>query len=338
MDEIYWQLADKHLQHADVVRVGARRYCVLTTGLIEKYEAYRRTIETWKQEGVDDDVDLTSTVYNVTDTILDFLKIDKHRYCLERDTECIEFIVDAYPEVYSDTDATLVRRLLRGVGMDSQDEEEILTHVERRGSCYVPRLNAILIGAFNLVHAGEEAGHFVNMALKGLIHEHARLWACQHDNFYTFVIEEALAFFASKLIHPARNYFQESPFYRLTGKPREEIEAQSGHAQEEFDKIVRFILVHKRMEQDYTDYEHVPEEILAGINADRKRVYILTHELGYFLGQQMYEGFQQKVITREEISRLFRTRFDESGSALNAYLSLAERFTGQPSPASSSDN
>lgn len=338
MDEIYWQLAEKCLQHADVVRVGARQYCALTTGLIEKYEAYRQTIERWKQEHVDEDVDLTSTIYNVIDTILDFLKIDKYSYCLERDTGCVEFIIDAYPEVYSNADASLVRRLLHGVGMDSQDEEEILSHLERRGSCYVPRLNAILIGAFNLAHAGEEAGHFVNMVLIGLIHEHARLWARQHDNFYTCVIEETLAFFTSKLIHPARNYFQESPFYRLYGKPREEVEAQSGHSQEEFDKIVRFILVHKRMEQKYADYAHVPEEILEGINADRRRVYILTHELGYFLGQQMYEGFQQKVITWEEISRLFRTRFDESGSALNAYLSLAERLAGQPSPASSFDN
>ncbi len=330
MDEIYWKLAERGIQHADVVSLGGRRYCAMTAGLLEKYEAYRQSLERWKKEHGDDEIDLTSSVYNIVDTILEFLKIDKYKHCLSREQVCIEFMVDAYPEVYSNADEALVRRLLRNQSMEPEDEEEVLTHLARHGSCYVPRLNAILIGAFNLVHAGEEAGHFVNMALKGEVYENARHEGRQHDNFYTSVMEEALAFFASKLVHPTRNNFLESPFYRLYGKPKEQIEAEAGMPVEQFDQIVRFILVHKRMEQHYADYEHIPDEILRGIKASRRHVYLLTHELGYYLGQQMYDGLRADILTRGEITRLFRTRFNQSGSALRAYLDLAERLSSQP--------
>jgi hypothetical protein len=218
---------------------------------------------------------------------------------------------------------------MRGEGMNAEDEAEVLSHLERKGSCFVPRLNAILIGEFNLVHAGEEAGHFVNMALTRQLYEGAPRRARQHDLFYASVIEEALAFFASKIIHPARNHFEESVFFRLYGKDPETIERASGQRHSDFQEIVRFILLHKRLEQRYRDYERVPEEILRGVGADSRRVRILTHELGYYLGQQLYDGYQAGVIARGEIAELFRTRFEESGSALSAYLNLAERLAGQ---------
>jgi hypothetical protein len=238
-------------------------------------------------------------------------------------------MVDAYPEVYSGADAPLVRRLLRAQGMDAGDEEEVLSHLQRKGSCFVPRLNAILIGEFSLVHAGEEAGHFVNMALKRQLYERAPRQAQRHDYFYASTMEEALAFFASKIIHPARNHFQESLYFRLYGKDPATIERESGQTHAEVQEITRFILLHKRLEQRYGDYERVPGEILRGIGADARRLRVLTHELGYYLGQQLYDGYQAGVISREEIAALFQARFDESGSALKAYLSLAEKLAGQ---------
>ncbi len=329
IDEIYWQLAGPERQQTEVVRVSPGRYCVFTAGLLEKYEAYRQTIERWKREEGDEDLDLTPTIYNVIDTLFEFLRVDKYRYCLVKEQECIEMVVDAYPEVYSQADEALVRRLLRSQGMQGEDEEEVLSHLARNGSCYVPRLNAILIGEFNLAHAGEEAGHFVNLALKREIYERARRSAPQHDLFYTSVLEEALAFFASKLIHPARNHFLESPFYRLYGKPAERIEAESGYGHAEFQEIIGFVLAHKRLERRYREMKEVPAEILKGINSDRRRTAVLTHELGYYLGQQLYDGYHAGIVSREEISRLFRRRFEDSGSALETYLGLAERMAGQ---------
>ena len=326
IDEIYWKLAGRERQSVEVVRVAPRKFCVFTAGLIEKYEAYRQTIERWKREEGDDEVDLTPTLYNVIDTILEFLGVDKYRHCLVRKEECIEFVVDAYPEVYSNADEALVRQLLRSHGMEGEDTEEVLSHLARRGSCFVPRLNAILIGDFNLVHAGEEAGHFVNMALKRELYDKARTLLPQHDLFYGGVMEEALAFFASKLIHPARNHFVESPFFRLYGESTERIEAESGLPHAEFQQILNFILAHKRLEREYEKLDHVPEEVMQGIGSGRARLRLLTHELGYYLGQQMYDGYQAGVLGREEIARLFRQSFGESGSALKIYLGLAERL------------
>ena len=55
---------------------------------------------------------------------------------------------------------------------------------------------------------------------------------------------------------------------------------------------------------------------------------MLTHELGYFLGQQLYDGLQEGTITRSEIADLFARRFEERAEALSLYLDLSARLPG----------
>ncbi|MCI0658932.1 MAG: hypothetical protein L0170_17915, partial [Acidobacteria bacterium] len=89
-------------------------------------------------------------------------------------------------------------------------------------------------------------------------------------------------------------------------------------------------LLHKKFETHYTEYEEVPQEILRGIRSEPKRMNILVHELGYFLGQQIYDGYHAGAITRREISDLFKKKFVDTGSALRAYLDLVEKLSGVP--------
>jgi hypothetical protein len=106
------------------------------------------------------------------------------------------------------------------------------------------------------------------------------------------------------------------------------IEAQTPYTYEEFNEIINFILLHKRFETHYAEYDEVPREILAGIRSERKRSNILVHELGYFLGQQIYDGYHAGAITRQEITDLFHKKFVESGSALATYLDLTGKLAG----------
>ncbi len=327
LEEIYWQLAERGEEWADVVTLGPGRFCHFNTSPIAKYEAYRQTLEVWKGDAEDsEDVDLSTTVYSMIDTILKFLRFDKYGHHVAGHEGRREFLVDVYPDIYSGLDDKEMRHLLRGHELTPDEVEEIAGHISERGSCYIPRINAILIGQMNVVHAGEEAAHFVNCALKGEIYERAPREMPQHDLFYNGVLEEALGFFGSKLLDPGRNHFFETEFYQYYRKDRETIERETPYTYDEFNAIIHFILLHKKFEQSYAQYDDVPAEILDGIRAEPKRANILIHELGYFLGQQIHDAYRAGVLDRREIARLFQRSFRATGSALKTYLDLTERL------------
>ena len=329
LESVYWRLVEQGQGHVDVVRLAPDAYCAFNASPLEKYEAYRQVLDRWKGETEEDaEVDLTPTVYNIIDTILQFLGINKYTFCLRREGKCTEFLVDAFPEVYGPGDTPTFRRMLKAARLPADAVDAVLQHVERKGSCFVPRINAIFLGQFDLAHGGEEAAHFVNLCLKRELYEEAPGELAQHDLFYGRVLEEALAFFGSKLIVPGRNHFFETEFYQYYRKSRELIEANTPYRYEEFREIIDFILLHKKFETRYQEYEEVPAEILRGILSEPKRLNILVHELGYFLGQQIYDGYHAGAITRREIADLFRKKFVDSGSALRAYLDLVDKLAG----------
>jgi hypothetical protein len=323
LEDVYWRLAEQGLEQVDVVDMSPGVYCHFNASPIAKYEAYRHILEIWKGDAIDDgQVDLTSTVHNVIDTILRFLRIDKYNYCVGRAQRCREYMIDVYPEVISSLDEDDLRETLRAGGFSAGESAEVVAHVARNGSCFVPRINAIIIGRFNMVHAGEEAAHFVNIVLKHELYDAAPRRMPQHDLFYSGVIEEALGFFGSKLIDPSRNHFFETEFYRFYRKDRETIEANTPYSYDEFNAIIDFILLHKKFEQTYEGYSEIPAAILDGIRAEPRRANIMVHELGYFLGQQIYDAYRAGILDRKRITALFRMSFRQSGSALSTYLDL----------------
>jgi heme-binding uptake protein ChaN (Tiki superfamily) len=330
IEEIYWQLVRAGQEHRDVVSLGRSTYCIFNASPIAKYESYRQTINRWKSEHSDDDqIDLTPTIHNMIDTILGFLAVDKYRLSLRREGDCIEFLVDYFPEVYSQVDASTLRRVLAANDFSRSEIAEIRKHIARSGSCYIPRVNSIFIGQFSLVHGGEEAAHFVNLALRGDVFETRRRRRSRADQFYLSVIEEALGFFGSKLIDPSRNHFFETRLYEYHRKDRAFIEANTEYTYDQFREIIDFILSHKRFEKTYQQHEEVPPRLLQGIHTRDPRMFsVLTHELGYFLGQQIYDGYHSGAMERREIAALFRRRFDERGSALSIYIDLVGRLPG----------
>jgi hypothetical protein len=328
IERIYWELAEEGHQHVDVVRCSPSSYCVFNASPLAKYESYRQTIDRWKAESVDEaELDLTPTIYSMVDRILRFLRLDKYKHCLQREGSFLELLVDAFPEVYSNMDLEQFQDVLRASELNATQMSEVNYHVGRNGSCYVPQLNAIFIGKFNLVHGGEEASHFVNMALKGEIYERGGRKYPQADLFYVTVLEEALGFFGSKLIDPSRNHFFETEFYRYHKMSPAMIERETRYGYREFREIIDFILLHKRFERSYQEFDDVPDNLLQGIQSTGERFSILTHELGYFLGQQLYDGYHAGRIRRRELVALFRRSFEAGGEALSVYLDLVERLS-----------
>ncbi|MFQ5670844.1 MAG: ChaN family lipoprotein [Acidobacteriota bacterium] len=329
IDALYWQRMETGMEDVDVVRVEGDRYCVFSASPMAKYEAYRQVIERWNRQPSDagDEVDLTPTVHNMIESILEFLHINRFRFSAGRREGVPIRLVNVFPEVYTHEDPDFIAQMLQRHGLDRGQIDRVLAHLARSGSCYVPRVNVIFLGTLDLTHSGEEASHFVNAALKGELYEN---WTGKpmagHDCFYSAVMEEAIGYFGSKLIDPARNHFFETDFYQYYGKDPETVEKCTGYSFSEFRTIIDFILLHKKFEKDYQERSEVPAALLEGIRATGALFSILTHELGYFLGQQIYDGFQKGLVPQAQITALYRQKWGEPSSALSTYLDWTEQL------------
>jgi len=334
LEEIYWKLVEAGREHEEVVSLGAGTYCVFNASPIAKYESYRQTINRWREEEGDDAIDLTPTVHSMIDTILRFLGVDKYAARVPQGGDGAELLVDLFPDVHSGLDPSSLKDLLSRRRLTPAQRTEVRERIARKGSCYIRNINAIVIGAFSLVQGGEEAAHFVNVALRGDVFRGARRPPARPDLFYQAVMEEALGFFGSKLIDPSRNHFFETKLYQYHRSDREFIEKNTEYSFEQYGRIIRFILLHKRFERRYRSHSRVPEALRDGIRTRSRREFsVLTHELGYYLGQQIYDGYHQGLIDRDAIRGLFSRRFAQPGGALSAYLDLVEALPASvPAP------
>lgn len=206
-DAIYWKLACDGRAENKVVRVRHDAYCVMSANPYLKYESYYRQLERWKSEQIGEPtgLHLTASVHHLIDTIANFVGIRKQSYCLSRETICLEFFADAYPEVHLASDKSVLKQVLTQARLTRAQAQQILSRVAARGSCYVAAANAVLVGEFQLEAGAEEAARFVNYACKGERLERFRqIRRSAADLFYVQVMEACLGYFGSKLLVPSR--------------------------------------------------------------------------------------------------------------------------------------
>src|SRR6202795_3859166 len=196
IDALYWRAAGERADKVEGVRVNDEVMCVFNATPLEKYESYRLFLDQWSR--CDDGPDFAPTIYNLIDSLVRFLEIN--RYSSHNSTQP-KFLVDMLPEVYGGSSEAMLRRLLSRKGIDEAEREAMLTHVEDRGSAYLPQVNAFYVRGFQMIHAAEDATRFLHQACQGLPQ---RLNGnCDGDgsrknpidDFYASVIENAVAYF-----------------------------------------------------------------------------------------------------------------------------------------------
>src|SRR5437868_11757871 len=108
VDALYWRAAGEQDEQVESVRVSDEVVCEFNSTPLEKYENYRLHLSRWgrtEEEGPD----LAPTIYNLIDSLLRFLEID--RYSSHNGTQP-KFLVDLLPEVYCRASDARLRRLL----------------------------------------------------------------------------------------------------------------------------------------------------------------------------------------------------------------------------------
>jgi hypothetical protein len=201
VDPLYWRAAGEQHERVEAVRVSDDVVCVFNSSPLEKYENYRLHLSRWGRTD-EEGPDLAPTIYNLIDSLLRFLNID--RYSSHNGTQP-KFLVDLMPEVYGRSSGGRLRQLLSRHQASEEESQALLRHVEERGSVYLPQVNAFYVREFKMMYAAEEAARFLHHACRGLPGRGKNAEApSAASRFYAQTIEYALGYFGSRVLYPAR--------------------------------------------------------------------------------------------------------------------------------------
>jgi hypothetical protein len=282
IDTLYWRAAGERAHKVDAVRVNDEVLCVFNATPLEKYESYRLFLDQWSR--CDTGPDFAPTIYNLVDSLANFLEIN--RYSPHNGTQP-KFLVDLLPEVHGNSSDAMLRHLLSRKAIGQRQLEAILASVQERGSAYFPELNAFHIREFQLMHAAEDATRFLHHACRGLplrANSHAtngdgtQQNSTPADVFYTRVIENAVAYFGSRVLYPSR--------------PAPEAEDDSPLSRAACEKAA-----------------------MAASRSDEGKSESIARAWGYRLGSQIYDIYLAGKVKPSGLRRLFLARLNGPGLA-----------------------
>jgi len=292
IDALYWRAAGERVDKVEAVRVNADVLCVFNATPLEKYESYRLFLDQWSR--CDNGPDFAPTIYNLIDSLASFLEIN--RYSPHNGTQP-KFLVDLLPEVHGDSSLATLRRLLARKAVSDQQIKNMLANVEDRGSAYFPEVNAFYVREFQLVHAAEDAARFLHHACRGLPQRlngngtngaGGQRSTTAFDAFYTRVIENAVAYFGSRVLYPAR--------------PASETGGSAVLSRVACEKAA-----------------------LAAIRADPDKFVSIAQDCGYHLGSRLYDAYLEGRIKPHGLRRLFLAHLDEPGLARKVCTAVIAR-------------
>ena len=327
VDALYWRAAGERHDRVEAVKVADDVICVFNATPLEKYENYRLCLDRWKREE-SDGPDLGPTVYNLIDGLVRFLGINRYS---PHNTTQPKFLVDLLPEVYYRSSDNLLRRLLSRKGVSEEEREAMLQRVQDRGCAYLAQVNAFYMRDFQMLHASEEAARFLHHACRGLpARVAARDEAADEpaDFFYGRVLENAVAYFGSRVLYPARPAAHESDLRELNEETREDVERQTGLDFADAVRALDFLLLHRLLETDVRQCERVRGSLHEGIRSSGAKFEYITQQLGYLLGCDFYEGYLEGRVTPGFVRSLFLTHVEEPGTARETYFTLVNRLRG----------
>lgn len=287
IDALYWRAAGERADKVEAVRVSEEVLCVFNSTPLEKYESYRLFLDQWSR--CDKDRDFAPTIYNLIDSLANFLEIN--RYSPHNSTQP-RFLVDLLPEVHGTASEASLRRALLNRGMKEEEFEALVATIEARGSAYIPEVNAFCVRNLQMMHAAEDVARFLHHACQGLPHfvlqnsnaEGAAIGDDTQpernavDEFYIRVIENAVAYFGSRVLYPSRPACDEQGLGMLSRAA--------------CTKAAR-----------------------SAARAGREELESAAQHWGYRIGSDIYDAYLSGKVTPRGLRRLFLAHLDEPGMA-----------------------
>src|SRR5229473_6337552 len=327
VDALYWRAAGEASDHIEAVEVRKtvreNVLCVFNATPLEKYENYRLCLERWGRNDDDHSApDLRPTLYNLIDGMVRFLGINQYS---SHNTTQPKLLVDLMPEVHSRSSDALLRRLLSRKGFTAEQRRSLLRQVRERGSVYLTPINSVYVREFRMTSSAEDATRFLHQACRGLpnlCNGKATAPAPgaesldKNDAFYMAVFEHALAFFGSRILHPARPALRDTDLADLFDVTREDLEQQTSLPFADAVEALDFLARHR---------EHDFRAAQAPAFTGRKYEYV-AEQLGYLTGNDLYDAYLEGRLTTAALRKLFLTHIEQPGVAREAYVQLRTRL------------
>jgi hypothetical protein len=295
VDALYWRATGERQDRVEAVRVNNNVACVFNSTPLEKYESFRLYLSGC--QGETGHPDLVPTIYNLIDSLLSFLGIDRYS---PHNTTQPKFLVDLLPEVYSSASDARLKQLLLRAQVEPHKVANMLQRVEACGTVYLPSINAMYVREFQMMYAAEEAARFLHHACRGLPWRgHPPQNLDRADRFYVRTVEHALAYFGSRVLYPAR------PAVR---------NERGGTFSAKF-------------------CQRCMREALRG---DRAEFDALAQALGYRLGSELYDAYLRGSVSRTALRRLYLAHMEKPGAAWPVLEEVLSRVSsGRKKPAGS---
>jgi hypothetical protein len=333
VDALYWRAAGEASDHVEAVQVhkdvSENVFCVFNATPLEKYENYRLCLDRWARSDNDhSSPDLGPTLYNLIDGMVRFLGINQYS---PHNTTQPKLLVDLMPEVYSRSSDALLRRLLSRQGFTAEQRRSLLRQVRERGSVYLTPINAVYVRQFRMISSAEDATRFLHQACRGLpnfcngkaLAQHAVPNATpaaqlldKDDAFFMAVFEHALAFFGSRILHPARPTRRDTDLAELFDVTREDLEHQTSLRFADAVEALDFLIQNRK--RDFC--------IAQAPNFTGRKYEYVAEQLGYLAGNDLYDAYLEGRLTTAALRKLFLTHIETPGVAREAYVQLRTRL------------
>jgi hypothetical protein len=311
VDTLYWRAAGERRDRVDAVKVSDDVVCVFNSSPLEKYESYRLCIERWRHERPCAP-DLAPTVYTLINALARFLNIDEYSAGGAQP----QYLVDLVPEVCVRGSDESIRRHLERKRLPAAERARVMDRLAGSGVAYVARLNTVFILRLEMGELAEEVSRFVHHACRG----------CEPppQEFYAEVLVEALAYFGSRVLSPARSALREADLYALYAHPREAIEERTLYSYREYMRMIDFLVLHKDLETYYRQYHHVPDLLREGLEYTGDKREFIIRWLGRILGSELYDAYLAGEVSKRWIRALFLRKLN--GRAREHYFEIARRI------------
>ncbi len=352
VDALYWRAAGEARDHVEAVQirkdVRENVVCVFNSTPLEKYETYRLWLDHWGRSDNHSGPDLGPTLYNLIDGLVRFLGINQYS---PHNTTQPRLLVDLMPEVYSRSSDALLRRLLSRKGFTAEHRQRLLRQVRERGSVYLAPINAVYVRQFRMTSSAEDAVRCLHQACRGLPNlSNGKTSAAQaapgaalnqDDVFYMTVFEHALAFFGSRILHPARPALRDGDIADLFDVTREDLEHQTALPFADAVDAVAFLIEHRKLDfrSNHAPENHRPQRPSSAPESSapespaqapaftgRKYEYV-AEQLGYLTGTDLYDAYIEGRLTTTDLRKLFLAHVEEPGVAREAYVQLRKRLS-----------
>jgi hypothetical protein len=323
VDSIFWRMRRRGVGDAEAVMIDPGRYCIFTASPVQKYQSYREIIHRWIGDD-DEECRAIRLLEEMVEHIALVLVGERGGTTPPADESLYGSIEEMFPSVLSRATYTAVGVTLRSRRVPSRKIAAALEILRTRGMYYVPSINILLVLEFDPVAAALEAARFVLYALRGgLLRRKRRKHA--EDRFYSFMLEEALVHFCSKIIHPTHSFTQNDPVIGAIDAHGTVVRAIPRHSLGETREVAALFKYHVRREHTGSGSLSRTAKLAAMFSLPfRSRLPIVTALAGS-LGEAMMKSYLEGRVTREEILSLCRDSFARPGTAKRRYLEWVGR-------------